>query len=437
VSKYIGETEKNLARLFDAAEGGGCILLFDEADALFGKRSEVRDSHDRYANIEVSYLLQRMEAFDGLAILTTNLRGALDPAFMRRIRFAVQFPFPDAEARAAIWRGIFPAATPLDGIDAEWLARLSVAGGSIRNIALQAAFLAADAHDVARLPPPAAAAPPVQPLFDSLRGKAPAYDPYAPRPKEPTAEEKAASQRKRTRLVSGLGALGGAATVAAGIATLNPLLVGAGTAGLVAGGRGLAGSYLGEYKEGQAKKKETARVTSARAKAAEKVAARRDAVAARAAEQRAAAKPAGGARAAREAGGGMGGAWAAAKQKVAADRAEAVAPAAAPAPRELAAEAPDEGPAAGPSELEQQMAVRRRGDVPAARGERRAKRDLRRALRKRKGDHARRHRAEERAEKRGGVAAKRAEADERRRPLEARRAARRDASREDAGGADS
>ena len=147
VSKYIGETEKNLGRLFDAAEGGGCILLFDEADALFGKRSEVRDSHDRYANLEVSYLLQRMEAFDGLAILTTNLKGALDPAFMRRIRFAVQFPFPDVEARAAIWRGVFPAATPLDGIDAERLARLSVAGGSIRNIALQAAFLAADAGE--------------------------------------------------------------------------------------------------------------------------------------------------------------------------------------------------------------------------------------------------------------------------------------------------
>jgi len=98
VSKYIGETEKNLARLFDAAEGGGVVLLFDEADALFGKRSEVRDSHDRYANIEVSYLLQRMEAYEGLAILTTNLKGALDPAFMRRVRFVVPFPFPVAEA---------------------------------------------------------------------------------------------------------------------------------------------------------------------------------------------------------------------------------------------------------------------------------------------------------------------------------------------------
>ena len=98
VSKYIGETEKNLRRVFDAAEEGGAILLFDEADALFGKRSEVKDSHDRYANIEVSYLLQRMEAYRGLAILTTNLKSALDPAFLRRIRFVVQFPFPDAPA---------------------------------------------------------------------------------------------------------------------------------------------------------------------------------------------------------------------------------------------------------------------------------------------------------------------------------------------------
>ena len=100
VSKYIGETEKNLRRVFDAAEDGGAILLFDEADALFGKRSEVKDSHDRYANIEVSYLLQRMEAYRGLAILTTNLKSALDPAFLRRLRFVVQFPFPDAAQRA-------------------------------------------------------------------------------------------------------------------------------------------------------------------------------------------------------------------------------------------------------------------------------------------------------------------------------------------------
>jgi hypothetical protein len=144
VSKYIGETEKNLRRVFDAAEGGGAILLFDEADALFGRRSEVKDSHDRYANIEVSYLLQRMEAYRGLAILTTNMKDALDNAFLRRIRFVVQFPFPVAAQRAEIWRRIFPRQTPTAGLDYEKLSRLNIAGGNIRNIALSAAFLAAD-----------------------------------------------------------------------------------------------------------------------------------------------------------------------------------------------------------------------------------------------------------------------------------------------------
>lgn len=147
VSKYIGETEKNLRRVFDAAEEGGAILLFDEADALFGKRSEVKDSHDRYANIEVSYLLQRMEAYRGLAILTTNLKSALDTAFLRRIRFVVPFPFPDAAQRAEIWRRIFPAQTPTCDLDAAKLARLNVAGGNIHNIAMNAAFLAADAGE--------------------------------------------------------------------------------------------------------------------------------------------------------------------------------------------------------------------------------------------------------------------------------------------------
>jgi hypothetical protein len=147
VSKYIGETEKNLRRVFDAAEGGGAILLFDEADALFGKRSDVKDSHDRHANIEVSYLLQRMEAYRGLAILTTNLKGALDSAFLRRIRFVVQFSFPDTAQRAEIWRHIFPKETPLEGVDVNKLAKLSVAGGNIRNIAMNAAFLAADANE--------------------------------------------------------------------------------------------------------------------------------------------------------------------------------------------------------------------------------------------------------------------------------------------------
>ena len=147
VSKYIGETEKNLRRVFDAAEAGGSILLFDEADALFGKRSEVKDSHDRYANIEVGYLLQRMEAYRGLAILTTNLKNSLDTAFMRRIRFVVHFPFPDAAQRAEIWRRVFPKTTPTSGLNVESLARLNVAGGNIRNIALNAAFLAADADE--------------------------------------------------------------------------------------------------------------------------------------------------------------------------------------------------------------------------------------------------------------------------------------------------
>lgn len=145
VSKYIGETEKNLRSLFDAAENGGSILLFDEADALFGKRSEVKDSHDRHANIEVSYLLQRMEAYRGLAILTTNLKDALDSAFLRRIRFVIQFPFPMPAQREQIWRRIFPPETPTEGLDMARLAGLNVAGGSIRNIALNGAFLAAEA----------------------------------------------------------------------------------------------------------------------------------------------------------------------------------------------------------------------------------------------------------------------------------------------------
>jgi SpoVK/Ycf46/Vps4 family AAA+-type ATPase len=151
VSKYIGETEKNLRRVFDAAEAGGAILLFDEADALFGKRSEVKDSHDRYANIEVSYLLQRMETYRGLAILTTNLKDSIDTAFLRRIRFVVQFPFPDAAQRAEIWRRIFPAGTPVEGLDPSKLSRLNVAGGNIRNVAMNAAFLAADAGEPVRM----------------------------------------------------------------------------------------------------------------------------------------------------------------------------------------------------------------------------------------------------------------------------------------------
>jgi SpoVK/Ycf46/Vps4 family AAA+-type ATPase len=146
VSKYIGETEKNLRKVFDAAETGGAILFFDEADTLFGKRTEVKDSHDRYANIEVGYLLQRMEQYHGLAILATNMKTALDPAFVRRIRFIVKFPFPDERSRAEIWSKIFPKSAPTKDISIDRLAKLNVAGGNIRNIALNAMFLAANEH---------------------------------------------------------------------------------------------------------------------------------------------------------------------------------------------------------------------------------------------------------------------------------------------------
>jgi hypothetical protein len=143
VSKYIGETEKNLRKLFDAAEYGNAILFFDEADALFGKRSEVKDSHDRYANIEINYLLQRMESYRGLAILATNMKSALDTAFMRRLRFIVNFAFPGPVERKLIWQKVFPPQTPTVALDHDRLARLNLTGGSIHNIAVSAAFLAA------------------------------------------------------------------------------------------------------------------------------------------------------------------------------------------------------------------------------------------------------------------------------------------------------
>jgi hypothetical protein len=143
ISKYIGETEQNLKRVFDAAEASGALLFFDEADALFGKRSEVKDSHDRYANIEVSYLLQRMESYSGLAILATNLKGHLDAAFLRRLRFVIDIPFPDASQRRAIWAAAFPPETATEGLDYDALGRLEIAGGNIVVIAVNAAFLAA------------------------------------------------------------------------------------------------------------------------------------------------------------------------------------------------------------------------------------------------------------------------------------------------------
>lgn len=143
VSKYIGETQKNLRRVFDAAEAGGAILLFDEADALFGARGEVRDSLDRHSNMEIAYLLQRVETYRGLAILTTNMKQAIDPAFLRRIRFIVNFPFPDVQARTQIWQRAFPTQMPREELDVERLARLNLSGGNIRSLALNAAFLAA------------------------------------------------------------------------------------------------------------------------------------------------------------------------------------------------------------------------------------------------------------------------------------------------------
>jgi ATPase family associated with various cellular activities (AAA) len=148
VSKYIGETEKNLRLVFDAAEAGGAILFFDEADALFGKRSEVKDSHDRYANIEINYLLQRMEAFGGLSILATNMKSALDKAFVRRLRFMINFPYPGPKERRRIWRRAFPPGVPLALGDADFdhLAGFDLSGGNIHSIALNAAFLAAKAQ---------------------------------------------------------------------------------------------------------------------------------------------------------------------------------------------------------------------------------------------------------------------------------------------------
>ncbi|WP_437569812.1 AAA family ATPase [Sorangium sp. So ce542] len=145
VSKYIGETEKNLEKIFLAAERTNAILFFDEADALFGKRSEIHDAHDRYANIEVGYLLQRMERYEGVAILATNLRRNLDEAFARRLAYAIQFPFPDAQLRQEIWTKAWPSRELLAGdVDlARLAAHFKLSGGNIKNVALASAFLAA------------------------------------------------------------------------------------------------------------------------------------------------------------------------------------------------------------------------------------------------------------------------------------------------------
>jgi SpoVK/Ycf46/Vps4 family AAA+-type ATPase len=160
VNKYIGETEKNLRRVFDAAEDGGSILFFDEADALFGKRSEVKDSHDRYANIEINYLLQRLESYRGLAILATNMKSALDTAFLRRLRFVVTFPFPAIADRRRLWEKVFLQqdvlrqlpGPPIETLDYERLARFNLPGGNILNVALNACFMAADARSKVTMP---------------------------------------------------------------------------------------------------------------------------------------------------------------------------------------------------------------------------------------------------------------------------------------------
>jgi SpoVK/Ycf46/Vps4 family AAA+-type ATPase len=151
VSKYIGETEKNLERIFRAAHSSNAILFFDEADAIFGKRSEVKDAHDRYANIEVAYLLQRMEEHEGVVILASNLTKNIDEAFSRRMHYVVEFPLPDEHHREKLWRGMFPPQVPLgNDVDCQFLAKqFTLSGGDIKNVALDAAFLAA--HDGQRI----------------------------------------------------------------------------------------------------------------------------------------------------------------------------------------------------------------------------------------------------------------------------------------------
>ncbi|NUR32018.1 MAG: ATP-binding protein, partial [Catenulispora sp.] len=155
VSKYIGETEKNLEQIFEAASAGDLVLFFDEADALFGKRSEVGDAHDRYANIEVAYLLQRLETYDGLVVLATNLQRNIDDAFLRRISVSIDFAAPDEDHRRRIWQRAFPDAAPVDVLDFDYLARqFKITGGVIRNAALGAAFLAAETAAVGGTPEP-------------------------------------------------------------------------------------------------------------------------------------------------------------------------------------------------------------------------------------------------------------------------------------------
>jgi SpoVK/Ycf46/Vps4 family AAA+-type ATPase len=182
VNKYIGETEKNLRRLFDAADSADVILFFDEADALFGKRTEVKDAHDRYANLEISYLLERMERFKGLAILATNRKKDLDEAFLRRLRFVVEFPLPGAAERLRIWRSVVPAGVDASSVDFEFLAqRFALAGGHIRGIVFQACLQSAAEGAPRRLDMPAVVRA-VQREYDKLdrANSLDQFGPYAP-----------------------------------------------------------------------------------------------------------------------------------------------------------------------------------------------------------------------------------------------------------------
>lgn len=151
VSKYVGETEKNLNKIFEGTKESNAILFFDEADALFGKRSEVKDSHDRYANIEINYLLQRMEEHEGVVILATNQGKNMDPAFVRRMHFIAEFSFPNKKHRLEIWKKMFPEKTSVGDIDLDFLSRLKFSGGDISNIALTAAFLATESSDEVKM----------------------------------------------------------------------------------------------------------------------------------------------------------------------------------------------------------------------------------------------------------------------------------------------
>ncbi len=182
VNKYIGETEKNLKRLFDAADAADAILFFDEADALFGKRTEVKDAHDRYANLEISYLLERMERFKGLAILATNRRKDLDEAFLRRLRFVIEFPLPGPEERARIWRSVVPPGVDASELDIDFLAqRFPLAGGHIRAIVFHACLQAAGEGAAKRLAMPAVVRA-VQREYDKLEraSSLEQFGPYAP-----------------------------------------------------------------------------------------------------------------------------------------------------------------------------------------------------------------------------------------------------------------